>query len=107
MNISEIGEGLDRPLSGMHFFNPAARMKLVEVIKSKSTTDEVFDKIIKISEDIGKTPVRINEAPGFAVNRILIPMNLCDTYVAGVSGSSSDIIEDAIRRLKRILTQEI
>ena len=87
LNISEIGEGLDRPLSGMHFFNPAARMKLVEVIKSKSTTDEVFDKIIKISEDIGKTPVRINEAPGFAVNRILIPMineaiNVLDADVA-------------------------
>ncbi|MBQ7200563.1 MAG: 3-hydroxybutyryl-CoA dehydrogenase [Eubacterium sp.] len=87
LNISEIGEGLDRPLSGMHFFNPAARMKLVEVIKSKSTTDEVFDRIIKISEDIGKTPVRINEAPGFAVNRILIPMineaiNVLDADVA-------------------------
>ena len=87
LNISEIGKGLDRPLSGMHFFNPAARMKLVEVIKSKSTTDEVFDKIIKISEDIGKTPVRINEAPGFAVNRILIPMineaiNVLDADVA-------------------------
>ncbi len=87
LNISEIGEGLDRPLSGMHFFNPAARMKLVEVIKSKSTTDEVFDKIIKISEEIGKTPVRINEAPGFAVNRILIPMineaiNVLDADVA-------------------------
>ena len=87
LNISEIGKGLDRPLSGMHFFNPAARMKLIEVIKSESTTDEVFEKIIKISEDIGKTPVRINEAPGFAVNRILIPMineaiNVLDADVA-------------------------
>ncbi len=87
LNISEIGKGLDRPLSGMHFFNPAARMKLIEVIKSESTTDEVFEKIIKISEDIGKTPVRINEAPGFAVNRILIPMineaiNVLDANVA-------------------------
>ncbi|MBO6108226.1 MAG: 3-hydroxybutyryl-CoA dehydrogenase [Eubacterium sp.] len=87
LNISEIGKGLDRPLSGMHFFNPAARMKLIEVIKSESTTDEVFEKIIKISEDIGKTPVRINEAPGFAVNRILIPMineavNVLDAGVA-------------------------
>ena len=87
LNISEIGKGLDRPLSGMHFFNPAARMKLIEVIKSESTTDEVFEKIIKISEEIGKTPVRINEAPGFAVNRILIPMineaiNVLDANVA-------------------------
>ena len=74
LSITEIGKGLDRPLIGMHFFNPAARMKLIEVIKGENTPDDMFEKIVKISEDIGKTPVRINEAPGFAVNRILIPM---------------------------------
>jgi 3-hydroxybutyryl-CoA dehydrogenase len=74
LSITEIGKELDRPLIGMHFFNPAARMKLIEVIKGENTPDDLFEKIVKISEDIGKTPVRINEAPGFAVNRILIPM---------------------------------
>ena len=74
LSITEIGKGLDRPLIGMHFFNPAARMKLIEVIKAENTPDDIYEKIVKISEDIGKTPVRINEAPGFAVNRILIPM---------------------------------
>lgn len=74
LSITEIGKDLDRPLIGMHFFNPAARMKLIEVIKGENTPDDLFEKIVKISEDIGKTPVRINEAPGFAVNRILIPM---------------------------------
>ena len=74
LSITEIGKELDRPLIGMHFFNPAARMKLIEVIKGENTPDDLFEKIVKISEEIGKTPVRINEAPGFAVNRILIPM---------------------------------
>ena len=74
LSITEIGKGLDRPLIGMHFFNPAARMKLIEVIKGQDTPDDIYEKIVKISEEIGKTPVRINEAPGFAVNRILIPM---------------------------------
>lgn len=74
LSITEIGKGLDRPLIGMHFFNPAARMKLIEVIKGENTPDDIYEKIVKISEEIGKTPVRINEAPGFAVNRILIPM---------------------------------
>ncbi len=74
LSITEIGKDLDRPLIGMHFFNPAARMKLIEVIKGQDTPDDIYEKIVKISEEIGKTPVRINEAPGFAVNRILIPM---------------------------------
>ena len=59
---------------GMHFFNPAPVMKLVEVIKGENTPDEMKDKIVKISEEIGKTPVEVNEAAGFVVNRILIPM---------------------------------
>ena len=58
----------------MHFFNPADRMKLVEVIAGVNTPQETVDKIIKISEEIGKTPVQVNEAAGFVVNRILIPM---------------------------------
>lgn len=74
LSITEIGAGLDRPMIGMHFFNPADRMKLVEVIRGENTTDEMNDKIIAIAKEIGKTPVQVNEAAGFAVNRILIPM---------------------------------
>ena len=74
LSITEIGAGLDRPVIGMHFFNPAPVMKLVEVIKGENTPDEMKDKIVKISEEIGKTPVEVNEAAGFVVNRILIPM---------------------------------
>ena len=69
-----MGAGLDRPLIGMHFFNPADRMKLVEVIAGENTPAELVQKIKDISVEIGKTPVEVKEAPGFVVNRILIPM---------------------------------
>ena len=74
LSITEIGAGLDRPVIGMHFFNPAPVMKLVEVIAGLNTPVEVVDKIKAISEDIGKVPVQVEEAAGFVVNRILIPM---------------------------------
>ena len=74
LSITEIGAGLDRPVIGMHFFNPAPVMKLVEVIAGLNTPAEIVDKIKEISEDIGKTPVQVEEAAGFVVNRILIPM---------------------------------
>ena len=74
LSITEIGAGLDRPMIGMHFFNPADRMKLVEVIRGENTPQDMVDKITKIAEEIGKTPVQVKEAPGFVVNRILIPM---------------------------------
>ena len=74
LSITEIGAGLDRPMIGMHFFNPAPVMKLVEVIAGATTPQEIVDKIVSIAEQIGKTPVQVNEGPGFVVNRILIPM---------------------------------
>ena len=74
LSITEMGAGLDRPLIGMHFFNPADRMKLVEVIAGENTPAELVEKIKEISVEIGKTPVEVKEAPGFVVNRILIPM---------------------------------
>ena len=74
LSITEIGAGLDRPVIGMHFFNPAPVMKLVEVIAGLNTPEEVVEKIKAISVEIGKTPVQVNEAAGFVVNRILVPM---------------------------------
>lgn len=74
LSITEIGAGLDRPVIGMHFFNPAPVMKLVEVIAGLNTPADVVEKIKKISEEIGKTPVQVEEAAGFVVNRILVPM---------------------------------
>lgn len=74
LSVTEIGAGIKRPVIGMHFFNPAPVMKLIEVIRGENTTDEVTNKVIEISKAIGKEPVEVNEAPGFVVNRILIPM---------------------------------
>ncbi|WP_026835752.1 3-hydroxyacyl-CoA dehydrogenase family protein [Eubacterium xylanophilum] len=87
LSVTEIGKGLDRPVIGMHFFNPADRMKLIEVIRGGNTTDEMNDKIIEISKEIGKTPVQINEAAGFAVNRLLITMinEACYEVMEGVA----------------------
>ncbi len=92
LSITKIGEGLDRPMIGMHFFNPADRMKLVEVIKGENTPQEMVDKIKAISVEIGKTPVEVKEAPGFVVNRILIPMinEAIGVFAAGTA-SAEDI----------------
>ena len=74
LSITEIGKGVNRPVVGMHFFNPADRMKLIEVIAGVNTPADIVEKIKEISVEIGKTPVQVNEAAGFVVNRILIPM---------------------------------
>jgi len=74
LSITEIGQGLSRPLIGMHFFNPAPVMKLVEVIPGLNTSPELVESISQIARSLGKTPVVVMEAPGFVVNRILIPM---------------------------------
>lgn len=75
---------------GMHFFNPANVMKLVEVIRGANTSDETFNTIYTLSQEIGKEPVEVNEAPGFVVNKILIPMineaaGLLETGVASAA----------------------
>ncbi len=74
LSITEIGSGLAKPIIGMHFFNPAPVMKLVEVIAGINTPQETVDKVKEISVKLGKTPVQVNEAPGFVANRILVPM---------------------------------
>lgn len=76
LSITEIGAATNRAdkVIGMHFFNPVPAMKLVEIIKGSSTSQETYDVIKKLTEDMGKAPVEINEAPGFVVNRLLVPM---------------------------------
>ena len=74
LSITEIGKGIQHPVIGMHFFNPAPVMKLVEVIAGLNTPAEIVEKIKGIATDIGKTPVQVEEAAGFVVTRILIPM---------------------------------
>jgi len=76
LSITEVASATKRAdkVIGMHFFNPAPVMKLVEIIKGMATSQETFDIIKALSVSIGKEPVEVAEAPGFVVNRILIPM---------------------------------
>ena len=93
ISITEIGAVTKRPeqVIGMHFFNPATVMKLVEVIRGAHTSDETYKTIAELAAAIGKEPVEVNEAPGFVVNKILVPMinegiDLVYTGVASVEG---------------------
>ena len=74
LSITQLMASTNRPIVGMHFFNPAPVMKLIEVIPGILTPQDLTDKVYKISQEIGKDPVLVQEGPGFVVNRILIPM---------------------------------
>ena len=97
LSITEIGKGLDRSVIGMHFFNPAPYMALIEVIQGENTPDEIKDKVVEISKDIGKTPVEVNEAPGFVVNRILVPMINEAAFILGEGIASAEGIDTAMK----------
>jgi len=92
LSVTEMGHGLKHPVIGMHFFNPVPSMKLVEVIRGANTTQETFDFIYKLAQEIGKDPIEVAEAPGFVVNKILIPMinEAIGVYETGVA-SVADI----------------
>ena len=76
ISITEIASVTQRPnmVIGMHFMNPVPIMKLIEVIRGYSTSDEVTNKIMTLSKTLGKVPVEVNDYPGFVANRILMPM---------------------------------
>lgn len=76
LSITEIASSVNRPdkVIGMHFFNPAPIMKLVEVIKGQLTSQQSVDFVLQLASDSGKSAILVNEAPGFVVNRILIPL---------------------------------
>lgn len=76
ISITQIAGGTSRPdhVIGMHFFNPVPVMKLVEIVRGLETSDETFAKIRDLSEGLGKTPVEVNDFPGFVSNRVLMPM---------------------------------
>ncbi len=92
LSITELSTGSDRPVVGMHFFNPAPVMELVEIIAGLMTPKETTDWVTELARSLGKTPVLVNEAPGFVVNRILIPMiNEAITVLYEGTTSASDI----------------
>ena len=90
ISITKIASVTNRPAQviGMHFMNPVPVMKLVEVIRGYSTTNEVNEKVFEISKQLGKVPVEVNDYPGFVANRILMPMinEAIYTLYEGVAG---------------------
>jgi len=90
ISITQIGAVTSRPemVIGMHFMNPVPIMKLVEIIRGYNTSDEVTKLIMDLSTTLGKTPVEVNDYPGFVANRILMPMlnESIETLYNGVAG---------------------
>ncbi len=90
ISITQIGAVVSHPerVIGMHFMNPVPIMKLVEIIRGYNTSDEVTESIMKMSIKLGKTPVEVNDYPGFVANRILMPMinESIETLYNGVAG---------------------
>nr|WP_298925691.1 3-hydroxybutyryl-CoA dehydrogenase [uncultured Allomuricauda sp.] len=92
ISITQIAAATNRPekVIGMHFMNPVPIMKLVEIIRGYSTSDEVTKTIMELSANLGKTPTEVNDYPGFVANRILMPMinEAIETLYNGVAGVS-------------------
>lgn len=99
LSITEMAAATNRParVIGMHFFNPVHAMKLVEVIKGQLTDEKVHDTIYSFAEKIGKIPTTVNEAPGFVVNRILIPLVNEGIGVFAEGVASRDEIDSAMK----------
>jgi len=99
LSITEIAAATGRPdkVIGMHFFNPVPVMKLVEVTKGITTSDETKNAVIELTESIKKTPVEVEEAPGFVVNRILVPMINEAFFVLGEGIAKAEDIDTAMK----------
>ena len=99
LSITEVASATKRPdkVIGMHFFNPAPVMKLVEIIRGMATSNETFDAVKEVSAAIGKEPVEVAEAPGFVVNRILIPMINEATFILQEGIASVEDIDTSMK----------
>ncbi len=99
LSITEVASATNRPekVIGMHFFNPAPVMKLVEIIRGIATSQETFDFVKELSVEIGKEPVEVAEAPGFVVNRILIPMINEASFILQEGIASVEDIDKAMK----------
>ena len=99
LSITEVASATSRPekVIGMHFFNPAPVMKLVEIIRGMATSQETFNSVKELSLAIGKDPVEVVEAPGFVVNRILIPMINEASFILQEGIASVEDIDTAMK----------
>ena len=99
LSITELARATGRPdrFIGMHFFNPVPLMKLVEIIRGADTADTTFEVVRALAEQLGKTPVTVNEAPGFVVNRLLVPMINEAVYTLMEGVASAEDIDTAMK----------
>jgi 3-hydroxybutyryl-CoA dehydrogenase len=100
ISITRLAAQTQRPAQviGMHFFNPVPVMKLVEVIRGLETTDETFAQVKALAEGLGKTPVEVNDAPGFVSNRVLMPL-LNEAMYAVMEGVATAAAVDQVFQL--------
>jgi len=99
LSITAIAANVPNPgrVVGIHFFNPATVMKLVEVVRTPFTSQECLDKVGSFIESLGKTPVLVEESPGFVVNRLLIPMINEAVFLLEEGVASAEDIDTAMR----------
>ncbi|WP_018719667.1 3-hydroxyacyl-CoA dehydrogenase family protein [Arhodomonas aquaeolei] len=99
LSLTRLADVTGRPerVVGMHFFNPVPVMPLVEVIRARQTADHVVETVEALARALGKTPVRIGDSPGFAVNRILIPMINEAAFVVEEGVATAEAVDDAMR----------
>jgi len=100
ISITKLAAVTGRPdrVIGMHFFNPVPVMKLVEIIRGLATSDETFAMVRALSEKLGKTPVEVNDAPGFVSNRVLMPL-LNEAMFAVMEGVATPQAVDEVFKL--------
>lgn len=97
--ITEIAAATKRPeqVIGMHFMNPVPVMKLVEIIRGLATTDEVYQAVEQMTESLNKSPVEVNDFPGFVSNRILMPMINEAIYTLFEGVATKEAIDDVMK----------
>jgi 3-hydroxybutyryl-CoA dehydrogenase len=95
LSISSIAAALSAPqqFAGLHFFNPAPLMKLVEVVKGEQTSEEVMNTLVELTKQLGKTPVVCKDAPGFIVNRVARPYYIESLRLAEEGAASFEVID--------------
>jgi 3-hydroxybutyryl-CoA dehydrogenase len=98
LSVTEIAGATSTPerVVGMHFFNPAPLMPLVEIVRAERTSDEAFEAAYALGERLGKHPIRCNDTPGFVVNRVLIPLLNDCVRVLDEAGVSPDDLDTAM-----------
>ncbi len=99
LSVTEIASAAERPerVVGLHFFNPAPVLQLVEVVRTKLASDEAYERAFRFAEGLGKEPVRCNDTPGFVVNRILIPLLNDCVRVLDEAGVTPEDLDRAMR----------